>query len=235
MTDKKEQSAFEKMRQINVSEQMEKKGGFNYLSWAWAVDVLLQHDPDAEWHYEEPTVFQDGTMMVHCVVDAFGKSRKMQLPVMNHKNEPVKNPNAFQINAAMQRCLVKAIALHGLGLYIYAGEDLPEAEKPQPLFDSAAARKRFCENTIKAMNACETVDQLNEIVETEHERLTAMRQGTEHDKLDAQEIGKQYKINKTRIESAAIMDSAMDDAAARDVPRYNGATVEDYQANVMAG
>jgi hypothetical protein len=69
------------------------------------------------------------TMMVYCTVTAFGKPRTAHLPVMDYKNQPIPNPNAFQINTAMQRVLVKAIALHGLGLYIYAGEDLPEGEK----------------------------------------------------------------------------------------------------------
>jgi hypothetical protein len=53
------------------------------------------------------------------------------LPVMDHRNKAIQKPNAFEVNTAMQRCLVKAIALHGLGLYIYAGEDLPEGEEPK--------------------------------------------------------------------------------------------------------
>jgi len=70
---------------------------------------------------------------VFCTVHAFGVSRTAQLPVMDHRNKPIPNPDAFQVNTAMQRCLAKAIALHGLGLYIYAGEDLPEEDKkPEP-------------------------------------------------------------------------------------------------------
>jgi len=69
--------------------------------------------------------------MVFCTVTAFGKTMTAQLPVMDFRNKAIPNPDAFAVNTAMQRCMVKAIALHGLGLYIYAGEDLPEAEKPR--------------------------------------------------------------------------------------------------------
>lgn len=123
-------SAFHKMRSINVNDHTEKKNGLTYLSWAWAVDQLLQNDPQANWEYLEPLMFGE-TMMVRCAVTAFGKTMVSQLPVMNYKNQPIQNPDAFQVNTAMQRCLAKAIALHGLGLYIYAGEDVPEDEKDQ--------------------------------------------------------------------------------------------------------
>lgn len=125
--------SYETIRKIDVSDKIEKKNGLSYLSWAWALDTLLQNDPNADWVYPESTTFPDGTVMVYCEVTAFGKKRKAHLPVIDYKNQPIKNPNAFQTNTAMQRCLVKAIALHGLGLYIYAGEDLPEgsAEEKQ--------------------------------------------------------------------------------------------------------
>lgn len=112
---------------INVNDKIEKKNGLSYLSWAWAVDQLLRADPSASWAYNDPVWFGE-TMMVSCTVTAFGKPMTMQLPVMNHRNQAIANPDAFAVNTAMQRCLVKAIALHGLGLYIYAGEDLPFTE-----------------------------------------------------------------------------------------------------------
>jgi hypothetical protein len=125
---------FETLAAVNVNEHVEKKGQLSYLSWAWAVDQLLRRDHAASWTYAEPVRFGE-TMMVACTVTAFGIARTMQLPVMNHKNQAIANPDAFQVNTAMQRCLVKAIALHGLGLYIYAGEDLPMGEsedEPKP-------------------------------------------------------------------------------------------------------
>jgi len=123
-------SKYLELRKINVNDNTEKKGRFTYLSWAWAVDQLLQLDPMATWEYKEPMKFGD-SMMVFCTVTAFGKSMTAQLPVMNNQNKSMLNPDSFAVNTAMQRCLAKAIALHGLGLYIYAGEDLPEDEEPK--------------------------------------------------------------------------------------------------------
>jgi hypothetical protein len=68
------------------------------------------------------------TVMVFCSVTAFDKTMTAQLPVLDFRNQAIPKPNAMQVNTAMQRCLAKAIALHGLGLYIYQGEDLPEAD-----------------------------------------------------------------------------------------------------------
>ena len=121
-------SKFQELRKIDVSKYTEKKGKFTYLSWAWAVDTLLQHDESATWGYADPMTLPDGSMMVFCTVQAFGKNMTAQLPVIDFKNQAIKNPNAMQLNTAMQRCLAKAISLHGIGLYIYQGEDLPEGD-----------------------------------------------------------------------------------------------------------
>jgi hypothetical protein len=118
---------YTELRKINVSEHIEKKNGLSYLSWAWAVDTLLQQDPMATWEYKEPKQFGD-TLMVFCAVTAFGKIMTAQLPVLDYRNKAIVNPDAMAVNTAMQRCLAKAIALHGIGLYIYSGEDLPESE-----------------------------------------------------------------------------------------------------------
>ena len=120
---------FSKLAAINVSKHIEKKNGLSYLSWAWAVDQLMRLDPQANWGFREPVVYPDGSMMVHCDITVYGKTMYMFLPVMNYSNKAIANPNAVDINKAMMRCLVKGIAVHGLGLYIYAGEDLPEEEK----------------------------------------------------------------------------------------------------------
>jgi hypothetical protein len=121
---------YEELRKIDVSEKIERKNSLSYLSWAWAVDTLLLNDPAATWSYSQPAQFGE-TMMVFCTVTAFGKSMTAQLPVMDYRNKAIPNPDSFAVNTAMQRCLAKAIALHGLGLYIYAGEDLPpDDEKP---------------------------------------------------------------------------------------------------------
>lgn len=131
-----QQLSFSELRKVNVSEFVEKKNNLSYLSWAWAVDQLLQRDPSATWEYRwhdnQPLIRIGETAMVFCTVKAFGVERTAQLPVMDYKNRAIPNPNSFEVNTAMQRCLAKAISLHGLGLYIYAGEDLPEGEaKPE--------------------------------------------------------------------------------------------------------
>ena len=118
---------YAEIRKINVNQYIEQKNGLAYLSWSWAVDQLLQLDESASWEYAEPKYFGE-TMMVFCTVHAFGKSRTAQLPVMDFKNRAIANPDAFSVNTAMQRCLAKAISLHGLGMYIYAGEDLPQGD-----------------------------------------------------------------------------------------------------------
>jgi hypothetical protein len=138
---------FNELRKINVTEKVEKKNGLSYLSWAWAVDTLLQHDPSATWEYKPHQVWND-TVMVFCDVKAFGVSRTAQLPVMDYKNKAIPNPDAFAVNTAMQRCLAKAISLHGIGLYIYAGEDLPEEDKPS------------VDDHIKTLSEAKTVDEL---------------------------------------------------------------------------
>jgi len=138
---------FNELRKINVTEKVEKKNGLSYLSWAWAVDTLLQHDPTATWEYKPHQMWND-TVMVFCEVKAFGVSRTAQLPVMDHRNKAISNPDAFAVNTAMQRCLAKAISLHGIGLYIYAGEDLPEEDKPS------------VDDHIKTLSEAKTVDDL---------------------------------------------------------------------------
>ncbi len=130
-----EKSSFERLAAVNVGPHTEKKNGLTYLSWAWAWDQLLRQDPAAEYEYLEPKPFGGDTVMVYCRVTAFGIKRTAHLPVMDHRNKAIANPDAFAINTAMQRALVKAIALHGLGLYIYAGEDLPLSDTdatPEP-------------------------------------------------------------------------------------------------------
>ena len=116
---------YKELRQIDVSKYTEKKNGLTYLSWAWAVDQLLLADPKAHWFYPEFQRWGNGTVMVFCTVVANDIARTAQLPVMDYRNKAIPEPDAFAVNTAMQRCLAKAIALHGVGLYIYNGEDVP--------------------------------------------------------------------------------------------------------------
>jgi len=148
---------FNELKKINVNEHTEKKGNLTYLSWAWAVDQLLTNDPMATWEYKEPKQFND-TLMVFCSVTAFGKTMTSQLPVLDYKNKAVINPDAMAVNTAMQRCLAKAIALHGIGLYIYAGEDLPSEESTTQRVTQADI-----DGCVGRINKADSVDKLMEI------------------------------------------------------------------------
>ena len=132
---------------INVNEHVEKKGSLSYLSWAWAWAEVLKIDPKATWRLHrfgtmdelQPCMWIGETAMVHVTVTINDIQRDCVLPVMDNRNKAIKNPDAFAINTAIMRCLAKAIAMHGLGLYIYAGEDLPEGEPPSSLEDQLKA------------------------------------------------------------------------------------------------
>jgi hypothetical protein len=140
---------FQEIRKLDLGHLIEKKNGRSYLSWVHALDVLLCKDRDATWTFGEPTQFGE-SLMVHCTVEAFGKSRSMHLPVMDHKNQAIKNPDARQVSDAMMRCLAKAIATFGIGLYIWAGSDYPDEEiSGDPL-----------EQLIDAMSNSTTLDEL---------------------------------------------------------------------------
>ncbi|CAB4151718.1 Single-strand annealing protein SAK3 [uncultured Caudovirales phage] len=142
---------FADLRTINVNEYTKNKGKFTYLSWVWAVDQLLQLDPTATWEYKDPVYFAE-TLMVFCSVTAFGKTMTAQLPVMDYQNKAIQNPDAFAVNKAMQRVLAKAIALHGLGLYIFANEDIPEEE--------AVDLTENADKWVGAISRAETMEQL---------------------------------------------------------------------------
>ena len=121
---------------INVNDHTERKNGLTYLSWAWAWAEVLKLDPRATWEAHEFNglpcmVMPDSSCMVKVGVTIKGDTKVCLLPVMDHRNKAIKNPDAFAVNTAVMRCLAKAIAMHGLGLYIYAGEDLPEQGEPE--------------------------------------------------------------------------------------------------------
>lgn len=135
-------TVFETLNAVNVNGHTEKKNGLTYLSWAWAWGELLKRFPDSTytvyenkdgWNYHT-----DGkTCWVKTGVTVDGKEYVEMLPVMDFKNRsiPADAVTSFDVNKAIQRSLTKAVARHGLGLYIYAGEDLPEGEEPEPVKD----------------------------------------------------------------------------------------------------
>ena len=145
---------------INVNDHVEKKNGLSYLSWAWAWAEVLKIDPTARYTVHEydglPLVYlKDGSAMVKVSVEIKGDIKTCLLPVLDHRNKPIENPNSFAVNTSIMRCLAKCIALHGLGLYIYAGEDLPEAEKDE------------METKLDALLAdCNTLEELTTLYQT---------------------------------------------------------------------
>ena len=127
---------FKELNSINVNEHTESKNGLTYLSWAWAWGELKKRYPDAfytvyenkdGWNY-----FHDGgTCWVKTGVTINGIEHIEELPIMDFKNKSIvaSNITSSDANKAIQRSLTKACARHGLGLYIYEGEDLPEETK----------------------------------------------------------------------------------------------------------
>jgi hypothetical protein len=144
--------SIEALLKKDVNSHTEKKNNLTYLSWAWAWAEALKADPQASFSVQ---MFGDkcymeinGTAMVWVTVTMFGKSMVCQLPVMDNFNRPITiegvttankygkeittKLDSFNVNTAIMRCMTKALSLHGLGLYIYAGEDLPEeGDKPE--------------------------------------------------------------------------------------------------------
>ena len=131
------QTTFNKLFKKDVTKYTKKKGKFNYLSWAYAVQELKKVCPTARWGV---TKAEDGSpffqtacgYFVEVWVDVDGVSLSQVHPVLDNRNNPIESPNAFHINTSLQRALAKCIALHGLGLYIFAGEDLPEPDALTP-------------------------------------------------------------------------------------------------------
>jgi hypothetical protein len=120
-------STWKTLSAIDCSKHVEKKGNLSYLSWAWAWSTLMEHYPDASYTYCPPSFLENGTCEVNVSVTIEGKTHSMWLPCMDNRNKSLANPSSRDISDARMRCLVKAIAMHGLGAYIYAGEDLPQA------------------------------------------------------------------------------------------------------------
>ena len=131
------ETVWKTLSSIDVNNKTEKKGNLTYLSWAWAWGELMDHYPQAtytftEWEYpdgqsyvtKDVLIYGDGTCSVECELKIDDLVRKMWLPVMDYRNNAIENPTARQISDTKMRCLVKCMAMLGLGHYIYAGDIL---------------------------------------------------------------------------------------------------------------
>lgn len=147
---------FKELYSVNVNENVEKKNGLSYLSWAWAWAEFMKRYPQADYEIVKfdglPYAYDPNTgYMVYTKVTVDGQTREMWLPVMDSANKAMKSEpytitnkwgkettveaaTMFDINKTIMRCLVKNLAMFGLGLYIYAGEDLPEEVRPEKQF-----------------------------------------------------------------------------------------------------
>jgi len=185
-----EKNYFEELNDINVSDKTEKKGSLTYLSWVFAWGEIKKRHPDANYRIYETEngciYHTDGrTAWVKTGVTVNGIEHIEYLPVMDHRNQsiPLEKITSMNVNTAIQRSLTKAIARHGLGLYIYAGEDLPDVEKEkadeeaekmkkQPIGDrKAVALRAMLENAnvnIDALLKQNKVNTLEELTEEQH-------------------------------------------------------------------
>lgn len=120
---------WERLSKIDVSQYVEKKNGRNYVSWSNAWKLIMDNYPETTFKFGDLVTFLDGTAEVNCTVQIGAFTRSVWLPVMRgYSGRAVENPNARDISDAKMRCLVKCLALFGLAMYVYQGEDLPEEE-----------------------------------------------------------------------------------------------------------
>lgn len=166
---------FSKLNAINVNDKTEQKNGLTYLSWAYAWGEVKKLFPDANYTvYENPqgwNYFTDGrTCWVKTGVTVNGIEHIEYLPVMDYKNKsiPLDHVTSYDINKTIQRSLTKACARHGLGLYIYAGEDLPEGEtparNPKPAETNVAPQKATPEQ-VERLAKCYTGENLAKLLQ----------------------------------------------------------------------
>lgn len=167
MANEKSKSVFETLNAVDCSKYVEKKGALTYLSWAWAWGQVKKYYPQAVYR-----IYEDGegrmyhtdgkTAWVKTGVEIEGIEYIEYLPVMDnrHNSIPVANVKSTDANTAVQRSLTKACARHGLGLYIYAGEDLPEEVKEQREAEKAALKEQQVAQAIAEAYACTDLQQV---------------------------------------------------------------------------
>jgi hypothetical protein len=176
---------------INVNDHTEKKNGLTYLSWAWAWAEVLKADSKANFKVEmfdgTPLMPVGGSFMVWVTVTIFDKPITCMLPVLDFRNKPIATPNAFEVNTSIMRCLVKAIAMQGLGLYIYAGEDTPETVEEKKVIEvetptataeveiDPANMRLFADSMIEYVSICDTEEALKSYWKANHTQLDVLK------------------------------------------------------------
>ena len=167
------QNIWETLSSVDCNEHTDKKGGLTYLSWAWAWGILMKYFPMATFEFGENENHADGSMTVHCTVTIGECQRSMWLPVMDYKNAAIKSANSRDISDNKMRCLTKALALFGLGHYIYAGEDTvntgSQAKKPsvaaaKPKQSSPLEKRMAEQKELVAKAAPENIDEVTDFI-----------------------------------------------------------------------
>ena len=125
----KKRTTWEVLSVLDVSKHVEEKGNLSYLSWAWAWGTLMNIYPESTYTFDDPVFYDNGSCEVWVTVTIENTNRRMWLPVMDFRNNSVPNPSSRQISDTRMRCLVKCLAMFGLGFSLYAGEDLPDPKK----------------------------------------------------------------------------------------------------------
>lgn len=165
----KVKSYFEELNSIDLKGKIEKKNGLSYVSWAYAWGELKKKFPASYY-----TIYEDANGMfyhtdgktcwvktgVTVVIDDVGLEHIEYLPVMNYKNKsiPKDEVTSFDVNTAIQRSLTKAVARHGIGLYVYAGEDIPCQIEPE-----ITSNKGHGESIVEKIRACKTESELSKL------------------------------------------------------------------------
>jgi len=155
------------LNNVNVNDKKKPKGKFDYLSWTWAWSTMMDHYPDTTYVFTD-RVFADGSMEVICkvtiTVGEKSLARSMWLPVKDFQHKAILNPSSSDINNSKMRCLVKCLAIFGLAIYIYAGEDLPPDEGAS---DSAIAATAAITNALNNANNSGAIKAWNLIDESD--------------------------------------------------------------------
>ena len=192
---------FEELNSLNVNEYTEEREGLTYLTWSYAIQEVLKKYPNMDYKIKKfgeqqlPYVYDKETgYMVFTEVTLEGITREMWLPVMDSKNKAMKSEpytyetkkgqktvepaTMFDINKTIMRCLVKNLAMFGLGLYIYSGEDLPEVEAKAKVTEEQIEKIKelVSEESIPNMLTYYKIDKIEDMLETDAKNLIARKE-----------------------------------------------------------
>ena len=217
---------------VKCGESAKQKNGLTYLPWNEAWRLLMMHYPTAHYEFGEIEIHGDGSQTIHCTVAIEGHARHMWLPVMNYKNQAISNPSARDISDTKMRCLVKTIAMFGLGFHIFQGQVQPEdtwddaeaeqpvaeqkpkakqppKKKPEPKSDAEDAEEEEFYLGFDAEQADDCVDKMISLVEGMVETKKGLRSMWEANKKAVDHI--QSKFPKSYDRLAAAMKAKQDE------------------------